>query len=258
MPIRIDYTPVGAALNLARIAGEGAGYQSAFQQDLQLIGLAQAQQAASEERRARDQAFALQQAMAGRVAGTPTARPTAQYFPSRSQLYSQTPQAQAQAEQQAQMQQLDRMLAQGTIDQAVYEQNKLRLLSGATPYFPNAPTVKEPPLSVRRQPYSDARSRIQRELNVVEDWLGVTNPEESPWGSEAGIRKHQQELFAELDRITQEERRAFGVYDPVSGASTEAGESRTLTPEIINQILDEAGGDPDKAEEIARSRGYEF
>lgn len=82
MPIRIDYSPVGTLLNLARSAGEAQGARESAAKDLAFTQMAMqaqtqnAQIAASMRRN--DQAFQLQQAAQARQSRTPTrAQPVA-------------------------------------------------------------------------------------------------------------------------------------------------------------------------------------
>lgn len=74
MPIRIEYGPVGLAMRLAQQAGRGEAKSRKWERDFQLLQYAQRQQQMEADVTSRSRAFALQSAMAKRMAGTLTQR----------------------------------------------------------------------------------------------------------------------------------------------------------------------------------------
>lgn len=130
MPIRIDYSPVGSLMNLARSAGEAQGSRESAAKDLAFTQMAlqaqtqNAQIGATIKRN--DQAFQLQQAALQRQAGTPT-RAVAGATPVTQEIDKvlgrmTTTREWGQEDQAAQMEQLDRIP-----DLSEHERESIRL-----------------------------------------------------------------------------------------------------------------------------------
>lgn len=220
MGIKIDYSPAFPALSLAKAAGEGQRKAQAVSQDLQLINLSMQQQALRDRRQESDRAFAMQQAMAGRAARTPTARAEIKSpMADPAMLRQMQKQQYGEFGQSQQMQQLNQMLESGSIDSTTYEQNKLRIMGGQSVRFDEA---EKAPLSVRRLPFTQKRSMLEKELDNVLKWEGSPNPEENPWKSEEALQSHKQQIIRRLQTLTVEEQSAFGMgpVDPTAQGST--------------------------------------
>lgn len=264
MPIKIDYSPVGTLMNLARSAGEAQEAQVSAAHDLAFTQMAmQAQtqnaQIASTIRR-NDQTFQLQQAAQARQARTPT-RAAPGVSPV-AQEVDQVLQRQAvardweQRDTAAQMEQLSTI--PGLSDQQ-RESAKLQIMAGQ----PLAQILKgrEPEWvgltgtqteSVRRQLYQQRRSDLEAERERILDAKLYPG-----WKHTEVWQKHLDAIVSRIQSLdigyTTGGRGGGGVVDPLG-----KGESTRVTEDLAKQLLQETGGDITKARELARQRGLQF
>lgn len=223
MPIVVDYTPVGALSNLAALAGRGAGKSVRAQRGLALLEHALAMRRQQAGERAQNKAFALQSAMAGvsgRAARTPISPKEATRDSAFDRMVYQA--AQKKQTQEKMLEQLNRMKSQGVIDDAVFEQNKLRIMGGQAISIPRQaePTT---PVGVRRAPYASKIRMLQNELERIQDWKYASNPEDFPQGGKEGIESAQQRIQNRIDELIQAEQRAFsGGQKPVESTTKPA------------------------------------
>lgn len=225
MAIKVDYSPVGTLLELAKTAGQGAGKRVRSDRAMRALSFALALKREQDQKRAQDRAFALQSAMASRIARTPTTTQRPQTGSAFDRMILQA--AQAKQAQEEQMQQLDRMKESGVIDNTTYEQNKLRIIGNQSVRFPE---VREPraatiPTSVKRSPFTERIRTLRDEMDQVLQWKYAGNPEESPWGGQEGIDKQQARIQAQIDELSAQQQRAFGMTP-----SAEAPKSAPATP----------------------------
>lgn len=140
MPIRIDYSPVGTLMNLARSAGEAQGARASASQDLaftQMALQAQAQNnqiSASMAMQQNSQAFQLQRAALSRQQATPT-RAMAQASPVADQVLGRmaVERGWEQLDQTTQMTQLDTLAQSGQYTEAQIEGARLAVMGGQSP-----------------------------------------------------------------------------------------------------------------------------
>jgi len=232
MPIRISHAPVGAALSLARIAGEGAGFQQAFSQDTHLLGLALQQQRMADERQAGERAFALQSAMADRISRTPTAasRRGVDTPLDRMLLKRQLGKEERAARDQAQMDQLDQLRASGGLSAAAYERAKLGVmarneglvraaLAGAKPEKPRISQAQE--LSLLRTPFARKRKALETQRENLEEWRGAPNVAER-YGSFDAWKRQLDSVTQQIQQLDTEEMKVVDAFragrtvDPVT------------------------------------------
>ena len=251
MPIRVDYSPVGAALSLARTAGEGQNWSQKQARDIELLKFGMARRSSEMEAAARDRAFALQEAYASRTltssarARTPVADHAAERLKSKQNRQDE--------EQQVQLQQLQQMRDAGTIDEKDFETYKLRILGNQSPKEVEPKAPKAPPVSVRRAEYEDQRRMLMEDYKALKQWEGTTNLDQSPYKDKAGIEAEKRRIAAGFAGIASQEREAFGIAIP----GEKSGRAK-LTPEIAKALLEEADFDKNKARALARERGYDF
>lgn len=288
MAIRVDYSPVAGALNLAQSAGADQGTLARQARDLQLLQFGLQQQQVLGQQYAQQQAFDLQRAAQDRMSRTPTAQRQAQYFPSQSELFAQTPQAAQIAQMEVQKQGLQKMLEAGQIDPPTYEANLLRLQGGQALQFPQKQedTV---PTSIRTAPFTTRIQALQKERELAAQWAAA--PDLDP-AVTAKYQGRMAQIDQQIAQIVDEAQKSFGKgpVDPLrreegdmtnlgemlssdpgrsfeatvpfsQGRSTAASAAVTgqrITPAQANQILQESGWDVTKAKARARELGYTF
>jgi len=219
MAIRVEYAPAGALLSLAQQLGEKRGDQARAARGLAILDYAMKRQEEQRRARAQEQAFALQSAVAARAARTPTARTETKTSGAFDRMLMEA--AQKKESQEQQLEQLTRMREQGVIDDAVFEQNKLRVMGDQAVSFPRPAAETTPPVGVRRAPYTEKVRTLREELDNILQWKYASNPEKSPWGSREGVTAAQQKIEQQIADITAQEQAAFGLTPPTPAKQPE-------------------------------------
>ncbi len=255
MAIRVDYTPVGAALSLARTAGEGQNYARRSAQDAQLLQFALQRQSAADDRAAQNQAFALQNAYASRATGTPrstaaTKSPLVDHVAQRMLMQR----ALGEQATQGQLADLQSARDRGLISPLEFEESSLQIKAGDAVKFERPPEPKDAPVSVRRAPFMTQRAMLMEEFKAAQDWAGASNIGQSPYGSAEGLKTEMSRIQQRIKELTDEEQTVFGIALPGGDTSS----SKPLTKADARGILAEAGGDVAKARKLAQDRGYQF
>jgi hypothetical protein len=201
---------------LAKIAGEGEKRKTGFQQDLALIQLGLQQQSLQQEAEARDQAFALQTAMAARVANTPTARAATAPRLDTSLARFGMEQGIKEQTRNEQLTELNNAFQLGTIDERVYELNRLRIMGGQAVEFPTPATEKLPPVSVRTARYQTQLDRLQEEYKVASGWAQDPTAEHDVV---TRAKAEQTRIKSEIDKVIAQQESAFGITSPAGTAA---------------------------------------
>ena len=227
MPIKIDYSPVETLMELAQATGlaraKTAGQVSARStaaEDLaytRMILNTQAQYAQMGlQARARDQAFALQEAdAAARINRTPISQQS--FRPFDKMFYQEQQQA---TEQQEQFDQIDNMRAQGILDDAQYERAKLGVLAGneamvrsaIAPAGETKPAISSTQeLRILRDKFSRQRKPLLGERKLVQEWLAAPPGELEP-DQLTAYQRRLGKITGALDQINQQEETAIASF----------------------------------------------
>jgi hypothetical protein len=309
MPIKIDYSPTGALLGLAGLAGQAERKRNAFAQDMQLLEFSQRQQEFQAQREAQDKSFELQRVMAERTLAAQMRTPAADHIKERADLEAAT-RNKHQTDVKAQ---LDSMKEKGAIDEAQYQKGLLAVMTGNEPLMQHilaTPPAVKPNISnsqtvdTIREPFRERRRMLEGQLGQVTKTIaeGLFGP-----GDKEAAQKQQSDLMAQIDAQFAQETAALeqfrqhgqgGVaapaeddagigsisYTPALSTSehnilsmarwmggpevaAKIGGDRPVTQTLgtkpldqatAQQILQEAGGDKERARQIARDRGYTF
>lgn len=166
MPIRVDYSPIGAGLSLARQAGLGRRTQQGQATDIALLDLASRMKRERDQRQASERAFALQTAMAKRVAQTPMSPGRTSPIVDPVLARIQNDRAYKEGQQTQQLSLLENMRQTGEIDQAAFDRNRLRILRDETLRFgEDEASVSEKLFGPRAQV-----RMLQEQLKTAQAW----------------------------------------------------------------------------------------
>ena len=258
MPIKIDYSPVGPLLGLAYAAGEGERRRRGEATDLAFVQMSLAAQARNAQIaaqiQAQDQAFALQQAAAARMAGTPTRVQPSDSVLGRMQWQGE----QRGLQREEQLRQLDEMLASGDITQKQFRQAELGIKTNNEALVREAlvPKVKPPLAATTAVKHIEQRNqrRIERQL-AVEERKSKLDPYADPEQEKVRVdlaQKRIKELEAELQASYQREDVVFGLgpHQIAPRKQLTSAEERA----IADMYLAEAGGDVEVAKRLYAER----
>jgi hypothetical protein len=172
MPITIQYGPAGIAGGLAGMAGAGEARRQTFSEGMQLSDLALRQNSEQYRQMAGDRAFALQSAMADRTTVAGRKSPAADHIEERADIIR----ADKAANQKLVKDQLDKMLASGTIDPSQYQKGLMAVMTGneglmqhilanpkATVEKPNISNAEE--VDIIREPFREKRRQMQTQFS---------------------------------------------------------------------------------------------
>jgi hypothetical protein len=282
MPLQVDYTPVGAAGGLAAAAGYGEGQMVANQQMAQFqyrqhlqnmaeqrLGfreqaLGQQAQLADQQLAWKQQAFELQQAHAERMLAERQRTPAADHVAERLQMQNDI----RQQRQTDEMGQLDSMLQSGAITPEQHAQMKLGVMAGSSLVMSTAMKKAKPDISKQQalttllKPIREKRAFIQKQAAEASKNYFAMKPSEIE-ASVSGFQKQLDDLYGQENDLVG---RHLNGEDVSSGSLppgmppdwTAQGQGSPLTREQAQSLLQQAGGDKDKARQMAKQQGFAF
>lgn len=258
MPIRIDYTPTPALLNLARAAGEAERRQRTGAEDIaftQMILGTQAQYAQiGLSAQARDRAFDLQQAeAAARIARTPMTRaglrsPVAEHIARKKYDV-----AQEEVQQKQVVEQLEAMHLQGIISKAELERGRLGAMGGRPALYQDIfKKGKSPIIEATKRIEKRNQRHIERQITVEERQLKI-DPYVDPTQENIRVEKVKVKIKGLEDQL----KASYQREDAALGMGTIRQPTSTEENALMDKLLAETGGDVAAAKRLWTERGGE-